>query len=579
MKITTILAAAAILTTAAPAIADPVVLAVDGADIYVDLGAADGVGAGAQLELQHEVVAKDPRNGATLRDHFTLGTLTVEKSGDRVSVARAGDALRERVLAGDRVRLISPRKKLVDPWLERTGVRRDPATAPPPPPVVAGGPPIDHAELARAAWQDTLGKPLAARVDRWLALLAADPHSPYRVAVQREIQTLRAQITAREAALASARTDDPSLARDRSARIAQLVGQLQNADSLALLLAGPVGTIVAGQPIDLSFAVRSPVRVGKAWLYARPKGEVGFKRSELVPDGDAYLRGRIDAALVTGSAVEWYVEVATRDEPEAVLGSQATPRSFAVERTVAEAPIATGRSHVDMHYDYVDFDGGFNKGYDQYYQAELDFTYRFLEPVYAVRLGFGTLAGVGGPKDVIDADPAGRCLDGNANFRCTRVNFNYVYTELEFRLRKNVAIMLRPQAGLLTTDEDADKPANRCTTRDVDGCRFLTGLGARARLRLGEETGTNLVIGAGFTDGVGTLLEASYNWRPNPVVPVQLSVQVTDQPVVEDLGVRLIADVGWRSLSWFYPSVRVSYQARDLDHAGVSGGVAMNFDW
>ena len=50
-------------------------------------------------------------------------------------------------------------------------------------------------------------------------------------------------------------------------------------------------------------------------------------------------------------------------------------------------------------------------------------------------------------------------------------------------------------------------------------------------------------------------------------------------PVPENFGVRLIGDVGYRSLSWFYPSLRLSYQARDIDHAGVSGGLAMNFDW
>ena len=87
------------------------------------------------------------------------------------------------------------------------------------------------------------------------------------------------------------------------------------------------------------------------------------------------------------------------------------------------------------------------------------------------------------------------------------------------------------------------------------------------------------MLGVGFTSGVGTLLEATYHWLPSRVVPVELSVQVTDQPVPEDFGVRLIADVGWRGTSWFYPSARVSYQARDLDHSGVSGGVAMNFDW
>src|SRR5512132_2336004 len=83
---------------------DAVVVAIDGGDVYVDLGARDGVGAGSELELLHEVVAKDPRTGATLRDRFALGTLTVEKSGDKVSIARAGDGLKGRVLAGDHVR-------------------------------------------------------------------------------------------------------------------------------------------------------------------------------------------------------------------------------------------------------------------------------------------------------------------------------------------------------------------------------------------------------------------------------------------------------------------------------------------
>ena len=75
------------------------------------------------------------------------------------------------------------------------------------------------------------------------------------------------------------------------------------------------------------------------------------------------------------------------------------------------------------------------------------------------------------------------------------------------------------------------------------------GIGARGRLRLGDENGTNLVLGASFTRGVGTLLEAAYHWLPAPVVPVQVTVQVTDQPVVEDFGVRLIGDVGVRGLS------------------------------
>ena len=65
--------------------AEPVVLAVDGKDIYVDLGAKDGVGAGSELELLHEIVAKDPRTGATLRDHFALGTIDRRQERRRAS--------------------------------------------------------------------------------------------------------------------------------------------------------------------------------------------------------------------------------------------------------------------------------------------------------------------------------------------------------------------------------------------------------------------------------------------------------------------------------------------------------------
>jgi hypothetical protein len=41
----------------------------------------------------------------------------------------------------------------------------------------------------------------------------------------------------------------------------------------------------------------------------------------------------------------------------------------------------------------------------------------------------------------------------------------------------------------------------------------------------------------------------------------------------------LLADVGLRWLPWFYPSLRASYQARSTNHAGFSGGLAMNFNW
>jgi hypothetical protein len=567
-----------VLLVARLAAAEPVVVAVDGADIYVDLGAKDGVGAGAELELLHEVVVRDPRNGTTLRDRFTLGTIRVVKSGDGLSVARADEVLQKRVLAGDRVKLVTAKKTYADPWAERVAAS-NPAV---PDPIAPATPPssekpVDHAELARQAFVDTLGKPLEARVARWLDLLRADPRTPYASAVQREIATLRNQALARDEALAKARSNTTV---DRAPRIARLAARLD--ESTALLDVAAVTKAEPSKPIEMAFLVRDPARLTKAWLYVRAPGAPGFKRMDLVADGDAYLRATIDAAAVRAPGVEWYVEAQLADgtDPEPALGSLHSPFKIDVERQVVEAPIEPNRSHIDTHVDYVDFDGGFGKGYDQYYQAEIDFTYRFLEPVYAVRLGFGTLGGKGGPKDVIDEDEANACRDASGTYRCKQVNFSYVYAEVEYRIRPNVAVMVRPQAGLLTTDIMPGGRPDRCAgSANVENCKFFTGFGGRLRLRLGEESGTNLVLGAGFTDGVGTLLEAAYNWLPHPVIPIQLSVHVTDQPIAENLGVRLIGDVGWRKVSWFYPSLRFSYQARDIDHAGFSGGAAMNFDW
>ncbi len=578
-----------VASVAGTAGAEPVVLAVDGKDIYFDLGAKDGVGAGSELELLHAVVARDPRSGNTLRDWFALGTLTVVKSGNAISVAVAEPELAKRVLAGDRVRLVSAKRAFVDPWAEQVAASKGQvAPLPAAPPPTPGAPPTDHVALAREAWQDTLGQPPEKRIARWQALLAKDPQNPYRRAIEIEIQSLYAQQRQRDEMLARQRSMASS---DRAPRIAQLAAELDRTvgevidhrDRGAELMVASIERAVPGRPIQLAFLSRHPAAIRGAYLFARPQGAAGYTRSELVRDGDAYLRGTIEGSLVRGDRVDWYVEVASAvandDESAPAIGSSNMPRTIMIDRTVVEEPIEPNRTHMDGHVDYVDFDGKFGKGYDQYYQAELDFTYRFLEPVYAVRLGFGTLSGTGGPKDVIDEDPMHACLDSSATYRCRRVTFSYVYTELELRLRPNVALMLRPQAGILTTDTMDTSDGDRCRGSDISECTFRSGFGARGRLRLGAEEGTNLVIGAAFTSRVGTLLEAAYHWLPNKVVPVQITVQVTDQPVVEDFGVRLIADVGLRRVPWFYPSARVSYQARDIDHSGFGGGIALNFDW
>lgn len=565
---------------AVPAAAEPVVLSVERGLVYVDLGSRDGVGDGTELELVREVVARDPVSGQVLRDKFALGTLVVTKAGDRVCAARPSEAMAGRVRAGDEIRLSSEKRTFIDPWAQRVLASQQPADRPGP--AVAIGPgadragatrAVEEAVAAQAVWAATLGKDPAARAGAWRSFLAARPTTPYAAAIRAELASLEAQALALERAEAAART--PTVVVDRRRALADALAALVGEASGALWASAPT-RVGPGQPVTLAFTQRGRIE-GAAWLYVRPGGTEAFQRIALVPEGDGYLRATIPAAMVTGDRVDWFVEVG---ESSPGIGSRAEPRTIVVDREVGEAPPATGRSQIALRIDYVDFDGGFEKGFDQYRQFEAEFAYRFLQPVHTVRLGFGSLSGKGGPKDVIDLDKE-MCIDAGGAHRCRSVEFTYVFTEIELRPRKMIAVMLRPQAGLLTTNRVRERvEASDCRdTSDIENCEFFAGFGFRGRVRFGEEDSTNLELSAAFTDRVGTLFEAAYNWAPRYEFPIHLAVQVTDLPVPEDLGVRLITEVGWREWSRVYPSLRLSYQARDIDHLGVSGGVGLNFDW
>jgi hypothetical protein len=589
MRLAITIALSALVAAAAPAAAQsppqPVVVAVDKAEVLVDLGGRHGVGAGAVLDLMHEVVVKDPVSGETLRDRFVIGQLTVTRAGDAICAASAPAELLPRIRPGNPVALVSRPVTFRDPWQARLA-ERGAATErdlEPGDPRARGRAEarVADAEATRAVWLATLGKPPAERVVRWQELLAARPGSAYRDAIEAEIGSLRRQMDEAERS-AEQRASHERRDDLRARRLAAVDGQLDPGEPL---FGRAPDRVVAGRDLVLAFALRDPAALGGGWLYVRAAGDDRFARVALSRSGDAYLRARVPLEAMRPPALEYFVELADGDgEPRPVLGSQELPRRIAVDPAALEPPPQLrDRSRVTLMAEYVDFDGGRSDGFDQYYQVEADFMYRFLQPVYAVRLGFGTLSGQGGPKDVIDdaRDRGdGDCRDAGGAFRCASVTYSYIYAELEHRFSDVVALMVRPQAGQLTTNTRLGGGRDRCLGSDVGSdCDFDRGLGLRLRVRLGEETGTNLAIGVGATAGIGTLFEAAYAWNAYAALPVTIAVQVTDQPVTSDFGVRLIGDLGWRSLGWVYPSLRLSYQARDVDHQGVSGGLGVNFDW
>ena len=590
-------------TAHADANAEGTVLKIDGGDIYIDLGAKSGVGSGSSLTLMHVIVAKNPVTGKSLRDRFPLGTLKVVKAGSHLCIARASQKLLKRIRVGDEVKLASAPRTFEDPWQTQLATRKrdrearaaarkkaqmpkDPAArlarikAERAAALAQANKVIGEAEAAKGVWQATLGKAPKDRIAMWEAFLAGNPDSPYSKAVNTEIASLRQQMAA-EAALTEKLVEPDT--RQADLRVQRLASLQPGVDLDSPIVVHAPKNVYQGTEVHLSFTVLAPRAVERAWLYYRQSGEGSFHRTNLTADGDMYMRGSIPADAVKPPGIELFVEVSgPGDEaPAPVIGSQEYPKRISVQKQVEERPAdIDNRSRVTLFTDYVDFDGGFGNGFDQYIHAEVDFMYRFYKPIYAVRVGFGTLGGIGGPKDIIDNDPE-TCLDDGGNYRCRRVTFTYAYAEFEYRLKNQpISVMVRPQFGNGSLDSRRSSNGQGCFTGDRDLCEIFSSAGLRLRLRIGEERKTNLTLGVGVTQQIGTVFEAAYSWDVIPKFPIKISAQVTDQPVPEDYGVRLIGDIGWRSkFDWLYPSVRISYQARDVDHAGLSGGAAINFDW
>ena len=497
------------------------------------------------------------------------------------SIAVVPGPFAKRVAVGDQVSLESEPVTVRDPWLGRPRAALvDPYGAPTGPPsetlaqrkkkIAAAKTRLERLAGLEAAWAKTLGQPPAERIAIWRNYLALGGAAHTKL-VERAIAELEQII--RESTPPDNYDEALALAEARTDTLSSLVGF----DIDQELIHQEPSRVDEGTPLDLAFLVRAPQTIAKAWLYYRKAGDKSYLRVELAANGDSYLVGEVPADFIRPPGVEYFVELLDVPEtgaadpvPRAVLYSDDSPKR--VDVVAAPGPMPTdsrGRSRISTVFEFVDFDG-VNSDFDQYWYGEVDFMYRFRKSwIYSLRLGFGTLNGTGGPKDVIDDDPSNSCLDAAGELRCEEVAYNYAYTELEWHYTNYFGITIRPQWGSAFRD---DQMAG--TPRE-----FFDAFGLRGRLRFGREDGSNLLLGVSATQELGRLFEAAFTWDVVKKVPLVFSVHVTDQPVIEDVGVRLIADIGFRWFTDVYPSLRLAYQARDIDHAGFSGGLAINFDW
>jgi hypothetical protein len=536
------------------------IVRIDGDDYVVDAGHGT-VAPGDELQVYRSLEVRHPITRKTLRDRFTIATVRVEQVGATLSIARLVGTPRHAIATGDAAEspYAAPAGEIAGPAETAAGV----ATATPAASGVTAARNTSAAQASRAApasrvasvagdaenaalgrvWRATLEQAPAARAQLYSQHLRAFPRSPHRELLLREIAYLRDYAASLETLAKRAQSVERSLPPELARSV-----QLRVPDSAA-----------PGKPLPLAASVQLQAPVRNLLLHVRPAGESGFRSLPMPLDENRHARTTVPAELVRAPGLELFVEAVGRDgNVVPAVGTVSEPRSVRVREPDPEKRDrdALPGSRVRFSSELASFDG--TSGRDYYLVSEGDFLLRLRRGhLYGVRMGYGHYRGEGGTLKALDEDRLEPATAG----------FTYGFLESEIAVTDLVGLALRGTLGL-------GRPESVDEQQDA-----VTG-GFQLRVRLGAPEGTRLVVAGELLPEIGQRAFLALYWDVIERLPMAAEVQVTDQPVNSDeLGVRLIYELGWRITPQLVVALRPSYQLRTIKHAGPGIGLAAAFDW
>jgi hypothetical protein len=105
-------------------------------------------------------------------------------------------------------------------------------------------------------------------------------------------------------------------------------------------------------------------------------------------------------------------------------------------------------------------------------------------------------------------------------------------------------------------------------------------VGGRGEVRVGIEHGSHIALGFEWFGGAGAAGHFRLAWDTVPRFPMSAAIEIGTYPVPGgDLGVRFIYDVTRELPHGVDIGARVSYQARDQDSGGLTGGLHGRFSF
>jgi hypothetical protein len=504
------------------------VVAVESDDLVVDLGAARGAEDGDFVEIWRPLRVRHPVTGRVLTDRFLIGKLRLVQVRATLSLAVPDGALSRPAQPGDIIVLprLAPSPKSSSTLTPIVPPTAPEAPAPPTPEQV------EDNELS-AMFDGLRGALVPQRIRAYESFASSHPKGRRSAFLLEEARELRTLLTLSE------RRDVPE------------------SKAAPPILAGmqPLGKVVAHEPLRLAMAIQGGPIAG-AVLHVRAKGSETYESIPMSPSGPVvpgatanaaeYWAATIPPESIAPPDVRYFVEAVDTRGTVAVIGSADAPQIAEVQDVLPRQPSKV-LGQAAIWSDYASFNA--RAANDYIFQTEGYMGARFGDTgLRALRTGFGVYRGEGGT--VYDLD--------TLHLPPTSVGLTYGYLEVELGLARIVSIGLRGTVGL--------------DNSGVNGGGF-------AFVRLGSDLGTNIWFGAEALGGIGVRGITQFEWNAFPKWPIVLRTEVTNEPAGGDIGVRAVAQVGYRILPHLVLSVRGSYEGRTIDHSGPGGGAAVAYAW
>ncbi|MEP7126709.1 MAG: hypothetical protein ABJE95_37610 [Byssovorax sp.] len=510
------------------------VIGLDGDDLILDVGAADGLAEGAVVELWRPIKIKHPVTGKVLTDRFRIGSLEINQARKSMSLAAPSGTLLRKPERGDVVLTERGGAAKASPTSAATSVGG--ATAP----ELMFSPDDVEARAIGVMLAELTGADLSTRIRRYEELARTRPQGKYTRTLVEEAAALRQLL-------------DPARARPSHEPAAPKRPQIVS-------FTEPKNA-VAGAPLRLGIELRGPLTGGV--LHARDTGAPSYRSFPMTSEGKGYWGATLPGERLNAPGVEYFIEgIAADGHAESVVGSSENPRSIEVHPVPKASPPKRLDATVSLATELADYNR--LRGNDRVWQTEGFFGMRFGDTgVRAVRSGFGVYRGIGGSIHELDVlHRAGRS-----------VGLTYGYLETEIGLTRSFSLLGRLAVGLLD-----------------DGI----AAGGQALLRIGSDRATNLLLGGEFLGGIGIRTFAQLELAVFPRFPILVRSEVSNQPagsgaftttpagVAQDagqVGARGIAQLGWKALPTLTLAVRGSFQGRTINHAGPGIGAGVTYAW